>query len=404
MSTLNAGELILMTVSGRDRPGITSGLTGVLADQGVKILDISQAVIHRLLSLSLLYEVRSSGQEKLVQKELQAFATQMDLSIECQPWTPAPAESATASAHHYAITLIAEELSAQALHLVTQGVAKFGLNIDSIKRLSEGQFGCVEMVVSQPASCTGDLKILKKELLAIAKTQGVDIALQAEGLFRRAKRLVVMDMDSTLIQSEVIDELAREKGVYDEVAAITAAAMNGQMDYDESLRRRCAKLKGLGSADLERVFARIELTPGAADLVRVLKRLGYKIAILSGGFSFVADKLRDQLGIDFAYANLLEMKDGAVTGEVRPPIVNAQRKADLLDVLAQQERVDLDQVIAIGDGANDLLMLAKAGLGIAFNAKPAVREQADTALSQKNMRSILYLLGLSGRDIARVMH
>ncbi len=398
------GELILMTVSGRDRPGITSGLTGVLADQGVKILDVSQAVIHRLLSLSLLYEVKTPAQEKLVQKELQAFATQMDLTIDCQPWNTSANDAAAAAGktQHYAVTLIADELSARALHAVTQAMARFGLNIDSIKRLSEGGFSCVEMMVS--CNCEIELKSVKKELLAIAREQGADIALQAEGLFRRAKRLVVLDMDSTLIQSEVIDELARENGVYDEVAAITHSAMSGKMDYDESLRQRCAKLKGLKSADLERVFSRIELTPGAADLVRVLKRLGYKIAILSGGFSFVADRLRDQLGIDFAYSNLLEMKDGAVTGEVRPPIVNAQRKADLLDVIAQQERIDLDQVIAIGDGANDLLMLAKAGLGIAFNAKPAVREQADTALSQKNMRSILYLLGLSGRDIARVMH
>lgn len=244
---------------------------------------------------------------------------------------------------------------------------------------------------------------MKKELLGIAKKLGVDIALQAEGLYRRAKRLVVLDMDSTLIQSEVIDELARFKGVYDQVSAITHEAMNGKMDYDESLRQRVRMLKGMPLGDLEKVFQKVELTPGAADLIGILKKLGYKIALISGGFTYVADKLKQSLGIDFVYANYLEIKDGTLTGNVIPPIVNAQRKADLLDVIAQQERIELDQVIAIGDGANDLLMLEKAGLGIAFNAKPTVREKADLALSQKNLRSILYLLGLSERDLAVCM-
>ncbi len=396
-----AHSTILLTASGRDRPGITSELTGVLARHPVRILDIDQAVIRHLLSLSILFEATDLASEPALRSELEAVAKQLDLKLELEALTLQASEKAVAPrACHYAVTLIADTLGAKPLHEVAEALARWKLNIDSIKRLSEGPFSCVEILVS--ASEDKDVSLLKKELLEIAKAQGADIALQAEGLYRRAKRLVVMDMDSTLIQSEVIDELARENGVYDEVAAITHAAMSGMMDYDESLRQRCAKLKGL-HADLERVFSKIELTPGAHDLVRVLKKLGYKIAILSGGFSFVADRLRDQLGIDFSYSNLLEMKDGKVTGEVRPPIVNAQRKADLLDVIAQQERIDLDQVIAIGDGANDLLMLAKAGLGIAFNAKPAVRDQAHTSLTSRNMRSILYLLGLSGRDLARVL-
>ena len=363
------------------------------------------AVIRHLLSLSILFETSDPSTEPLIRQEMEAAAKLLDLKVELQPLSLQECESAVSPrTARYAVTLISDVLGARPLHEVSQALARSGLNIDSIKRLSEGDFSCVEILVSTPKEQgERDLSRLKKELLGIAQAEGADIALQAEGLYRRAKRLVVMDMDSTLIQSEVIDELAREKGVYDEVAAITHAAMSGKMDYDESLRQRCAKLKGLEQADLERVFQRIQLTPGAQDLIRVLKKLGYKIAILSGGFSFVADRLRDQLGIDFSYSNLLEMSGGRVTGEVRAPIVNAQRKADLLDVIAQQERIDLDQVIAIGDGANDLLMLAKAGLGIAFNAKPAVREQADTSLSSRNMRSILYLLGLSGRDLAKVL-
>jgi phosphoserine phosphatase len=207
-------------------------------------------------------------------------------------------------------------------------------------------------------------------------------------------------MDSTLIQSEVIDELARHRGVYKEVSDITSEAMNGKMDFDESLRLRVAKLKGMPQADLLEVFQKIKLTPGAEELLRVLKKLGYKIALISGGFMFVAERLKTQLGIDYVYANTLESNQGVLTGNVLPPIVNAQRKADLLDVIAQQENIELDQVIAIGDGANDILMLEKAGLGIAFNAKPTVREKADLAISQKNLKSVLYLLGLAEKDLS----
>ena len=207
-------------------------------------------------------------------------------------------------------------------------------------------------------------------------------------------------MDSTLIQGEVIDELAREKGVFDEVAAITHEAMNGRMDFNESLRQRVGKLKGLNQANLDQVLSRIELTAGAEDLIGVLKKLGYKIALISGGFTFVAHPLKVRLGLDHVYANQLEVQNGTLTGKTIPPIVNAQRKADLLDEIARKENIALDQVIAIGDGANDLLMLEKAGLGIAFNAKKSVREKADLSISQKNLRSILYLLGLSEKDLA----
>jgi phosphoserine phosphatase len=248
-----------------------------------------------------------------------------------------------------------------------------------------------------------DVPELRKNLLTISKNHPVDVALQAEGLFRRAKRLVVLDMDSTLIQSEVIDELAREKGVFDQVSAITHQAMLGKMNFTESLRLRCQTLKGLQGPDLEKVYQRIQLMPGAENLIQILKKLGYKIAVISGGFTFVAERLKQRLGLDYAYANNLILKDGILTGEVLPPIIDAQRKADLLDVIAQQEKIVLDQVIAVGDGANDLLMLEKAGLGIAFNAKPVVREKADLAINQKNMKSILYLLGLSEREVSELL-
>jgi phosphoserine phosphatase len=396
-------SIVLITLSGHDAPGITSQLTGILAAGKISIIDIGQAVIHGLLSLSILFELESDVTDNPTIKHLLSKATDLGLKLELRTLKPDAIEGHhwAPKAYRYAVTLIAEHVTAQALHQVTAVLAKHSVNIDVIERLSEGEFSCVEMIVSSAEEL--NRYELKKDLLNIAKKQEVDIALQAEGLYRRAKRMVVLDMDSTLIQSEVINELAREKGVYDEVAVITEEAMRGKMDYDESLRQRCEKLKGLTTDQVEVVFKRIELTPGAEDLIQVLKRLGYKIAIISGGFTCIAERLQKRLGIDFAYANTLEIEKGQLTGRVIPPIINAQRKADLLDVIAQQERIHLDQVIAIGDGANDLLMLEKAGLGIAFNAKPVVRESADFSISQKNMRSILYLLGISGRDLAEVL-
>ena len=397
-----ARSVVLVTVSGKDAPGITSTLTGVLAESKVTIIDIGQAVIHNLLSLSILFESPGTVDNAPI-KNLLFKAAELGLKLEFQVLDGKSLENGdyAPKAYRYAVTLISEQITAQALHQVTAIMAKYSVNIDIIERLSDGEFSCVEMLVSSSAAL--DRRALKTDLLAIAKKQEVDIALQAEGLYRRAKRLVVFDMDSTLIQSEVIDEFAREKGVYDEVSAITQSAMKGKLNFDESLIRRCEKLKGLTTDDIEKVFRRIELTAGASDLIRVLKKLGYKVALISGGFTCIADRLKEQLGIDYAYANVLEIVDGRLTGKVGQPIVNAQRKADLLEVIAQQEKIHLDQVIAIGDGANDLLMLERAGLGIAFNAKPVVRERADLSISQKNLRSILYLLGISGRDLAEVL-
>lgn len=399
----NQSSLVLVTVSGPDHPGITSELTGILAHGKVTIVDIGQAVIHNLLSLSILFELGSKeSQDKTIIKDLLFKATEMGLKLEfrviSEDDVPTRRRDAT---YRYALTLMADQVSAQALHEVAAAIAHYRLNIDTIERLSDGEFGCVELLLSSTTEL--NRAAMKKDLLEIAVKQHVDIALQAEGLYRRAKRLVVMDMDSTLIQSEVIDELAREKGAYEKVSHITEEAMKGNLDYSESLRQRCELLKGLSQADIEKVAQRIELTPGAEDLILVLKKLGYKVALISGGFTVVAERFRERLGIDFIYGNHLEIRDGAATGKVTPPIVDAQRKADLLEVIAQKEGIHLDQVIAIGDGANDVPMLQKAGLGIAFNAKPAVRDQADMSINRKNLTSILYLLGISGRDSSELL-
>ncbi len=396
-------SVVLVTVAGQDSPGITSALTEILSHSKVEILDIGQSVIHGWLSLSILFELPPGSADKAIIKDLLFKATEMGLKLEFKVMAESelPERTLTTKISRYAITLIADRVSAASLHHVTGIVAKHRLNIDRIERLSEGEFGCVEMLVSSPEKI--DSRNLKADLLGVARQEGVDIALQAEGLYRRTKRMIVFDMDSTLIQAEVIDEFARELGRYDEVAAITERAMGGKMDYDESLKLRCAQLQGLDTEAIDRVFSRIQLTPGAQDLIAVLKKLGYKIALISGGFTCVAERIKDRLGIDYADATQLEIVGGKVTDKIIPPIVNAQRKADLLELIAQQEKIQLDQVIAVGDGANDLLMLERAGLGIAFNAKPAVREKAQLALSQKNMSAILYLLGISSRDLAGIL-
>ncbi len=399
--------VVLITISGKDNPGITSAITEVLAKSEATVLDIGQSVIRGLLSLSILFQSGpGDGSEAPTIKNLLLKATQMGLKLEFQVLEAsnpkeAKAEHLVSNTNRYALTILGRQISARAVYEVTQILANDSLNIDQIQRLSEGEFSCVEFLLSTNQNV--NLPQLKEKLLKTAKTLSVDISFQAEGLFRRTKRLIVLDMDSTLIQNEVINEFARQKGVFNEVARITEKAMLGEIDFNESLEQRCNLIKGINDRDIDQAYNKLELTPGAEELCYVLKKLGYKIAIISGGFLKIAEKLKSRLGLDFAYANRMEFKDGEFTGKIIAPYLDAQRKADLLDVISQQENIELDQVIAIGDGANDLLMLEKAGLGIAFNAKPIVQAQADFSLSQKNLRNIFYLLGLSGRDIKELL-
>src|SRR5439155_21686298 len=309
-------------------------------------------------------------------------------------------ESGPPPGQMYVITAIGPALGANNIHAIASTLASEGANIEKISRLSEASLGSVEIHARLPS--TGDPERLKRSLLAQAMRASFDVSLQRESLYRRSKRLVVMDMDSTLITIEVIDELARAAGVAEKVSKITERAMQGDMDYDESLRQRVALLSGLDVAVLDRIAADLPLTEGAETLIRVLKRLGFSIAVISGGFSRAADVLKRRLGIDYAYSNNLEIVQGKLTGRVVGPIVNAQRKAELLETIAQAEGVLLDQVIAVGDGANDLLMLERAGLGIAFHAKPKLREAADTTISAAGLDAILYLLGISARELQEV--
>src|SRR3954468_19985694 len=382
------GELIL-TFTGRDAPGITARISRALAQAEARLSDVEQVVVQDLLTLGFAVETED---EPALLKELLFIAKELGLALDYRK----PAAPHGEGPQRYALTLIARTLGAVELQTISEMLAVHGANIERIYRLSEGGLTSVEFAVSLP----GDAGPLKRALLAAAGQGAFDCALQRETLLRRSKRLIVMDMDSTLIRIEVIDELARAHGVGDQVAAITRRAMMGEMDYDRSLRERVALLEGLDAKILYDLAANLPLTEGAETLLRVLRRLGYRTAVISGGFSVAAEALQQRLGIDFAWSNTLEIERGVLTGRVVGPIVNAQRKADLLEELARREKVPLDQVIAIGDGANDLLMLQKAGDGIAFHAKPQLREAAHTSISAMGLDAILYLLGITGRDVA----
>jgi phosphoserine phosphatase len=388
---------VIVTVSGPDRPGITARLTGILVQMGAGLVDIEQVVVRNHLSLGMLISIR---QDAGVLKELLFAAKELGMSLDFHvveevkgtPPKPAP---------RYVVTAIGKNLGAAEMFALSTLLAENHANIAKISRLSHGKLRSVEVHVDLVEGV--DPGPLKEALLRLGMDGSFDIALQREGIFRRSKRLVVMDMDSTLISIEVIDELARAHGVYEQVSAVTEQAMLGEMDYDESLRRRLALLAGLDVAVLKKLASELPLTEGAENLIRALRRLGYRTAVISGGFSVAAESLKAQLGIDYAYSNTLEIKDGKLTGRVVGGIVNARRKAELLDTIAQSEGILLDQVIAVGDGANDLLMLEKAGLGIAFRAKPKLQAAADTSITAGGLDSILYLLGLNGQEVDEVL-
>lgn len=399
-------ELILFTLSGLDKPGLTSELTRLVSEAGVGILDIGQATIHDTLSLGLLLDFPPGSVSKPVVKDLLFKAHELGLSARFEPveleayeaWVGAQGKP------RHIITVLGSRIDAEALHRIAAEVAGNGLNIDSIKRLS-GRISlrearptraCVELTIR---GVPDDANALRRGFLTISQDLGVDIAFQVDDVYRRNRRLVVFDMDSTLIRCEVIDELAKAAGVGVEVAAITEEAMQGRLDFKESFARRVALLKGLDAAVLERIADTLPLQHGAERLIRTLKSIGYKTAILSGGFQYFGDRLKSKLGIDHVYANELVIRDGKVTGEVGTDIVDGRRKAELLRTIAQSEGIRLEQVIAVGDGANDLPMLSIAGLGIAFHAKPVVKAQAGQAISHLGLDGILYLIGVRDRDV-----
>jgi len=408
---MNSGAL-LIHVTGQDRPGVTHALMSVLARHGARVLDVGQAVIHDALALGILVELTAALRASTMMTDLLLEAHRLGVQIR---YTEASADRyaqwvGQQRKRRYLATALGRRLDAEALAAVAGEIARAGLNIDRIDRLSarmplEVAAGapsvCVEFTASAAnAGFEPDEGALRTGLARLAGETGIDIAFQHDSIWRRHRRLVAFDMDSTLIQGEVIDELAAEAGVGEPVRRVTEAAMRGELDFGQAFRQRVALLRGLREEALQRVVERIPLTEGAERLARTLKRLGYRMAILSGGFTFFGRVLQERLGIDYLHANTLVVRDGVVTGEVAPPVVDGQEKARRLRALAAQEGLDLEQCIAVGDGANDLPMLRLAGLGIAFRAKPVVRAGARQSLSTVGLDGILYLLGLRDRETA----
>ena len=393
-------QQVLVSVTGRDGPGITARLLTVVADSGVHLLDIEQVRVHGQLVLVLLLGVERGKNDSVVQ-DLLFEAKALGLGLELKVMED-DGEVLSAPPKRYAITAVADRVEASALRVISQVLAEYSINIESIRQLSEGGLGCFEIIAAETGGVERTLD-LRRRLLEETDDLDIDLAVASEDLLRRSKRLVVMDMDSTLIRIEVIDELARMHGVVDQVSKITEKAMAGEIDFEGSLRERVALLKGLDVAKVQKLAADLPLTEGAEDMLQVLKTLGYKTAVISGGFSTAADALKEKLGLDYAYANTLASQDGKLTGELVGAIVTPQRKADLLDTIVQTEGIGLDQTIAIGDGANDMAMIEKAGLGIAFHAKAKLREAADTAVSRGGLDRILFLLGLHARDVDAIL-
>ncbi len=391
---------LLVTVTGSDHPGITAALSAVVADCGAALLDIEQVVLQQQLTLCLLVDTAGSDQHgKSVLGELAAVADRMNLGFTSKRLNARVSQTdIRVSSAKYAVTAIGDQLGAKGLSTIADVLAKKNANIESIRRLSRGELLSLEVICTLPNDEVA--KPLRKELASALKSIDVDVAVQPERLTRRSKRLVLFDMDSTLIQIEVIDELARMHGVVDKVSAITHRAMSGEIDFEGSLRERVGLLKGLRYESVLKLAKELPVTDGVPELLRVLKKLGLKTGVISGGFMFAAETLKERLGLDYAYANRLEIKDGVLTGKVIDPVVTPQRKADLLQTIAQSEGISLDQTVAIGDGANDLTMLENASLGIAFCAKPKLKEAADTSVSAGGLDRVLYLLGLDARDIA----
>ncbi len=398
-------EIILIHVTGEDRPGITAALTGVLARYGVEILDLGQVVIHNTLTLGILIHIPAQSESAPILKDVLFKAHELGVELKLLPLSAKRYEAwvkAQGKARHI-VTLIARRVNAAQIERIASALAAEGLNIDRITRLSgrvpldgrSSRIACVELSVR---GTPRDPAALRAGFLAAAQDLDMDVALQEDNVFRRNRRLVAFDMDSTLVQAEVIDELAKRAGAGAKVAAITERAMRGELDFKESLTARLSLLKGLSESVLAEVAETLPLTEGAERLVATLRRVGYKTAILSGGFTYFGKRLQERLGIDYVFANELEIKNGALTGRLAGPIVDGAKKAQLLKKLAKAENISLQQVIAVGDGANDLPMLGLAGLGIAFHAKPKVKQGARQSISTLGLDSILFLMGFRERE------
>ena len=393
-------EIILININGADRPGVTAALTEILAKNNAVILDIGQADIHNHLSLGILFQ-STEGNSGDILKELLFKSYELDVNIRFNPITEQEYSKwvGMQGKTRYIITILSRKLTAKQIAGVSRIVAEQDMNIDDIKRLT-GRIPLDENARTPKASVEFSVRgtpknkeCMKAEFMKLSTELEMDISFQEDSMYRRMRRLICFDMDSTLIETEVIDELAIRAGVGDQVKAITEAAMRGEIDFCESFRQRCALLKGLDVSVMQEIAENLPITEGVDRLMRILKKVGFKIAILSGGFTYFGNFLKQKYNIDYVYANELEIENGKLTGNYVGDIVDGKRKAELLRLIAQVENVDIRQTVAVGDGANDLPMISIAGLGIAFHAKPKVKATAKQSISTIGLDGILYFLG-----------
>jgi phosphoserine phosphatase len=396
----DTGTSVLITVTGPDRPGVSSVLFAALTRHGVDLVDVEQVVIRGRLTLGVVVETHRDpeGLQEAVEQAMASIAMQVHTTLEVRD-DPAVRRHST-----HVVVLLGRPITARAFGSVAAALADVGANIDSIRRVADYPVTGLELMVSpEPGGGSENYPpgTLRARLVEVARTAGVDVAVERAGLARRSKRLIVFDVDSTLVQGEVIEMLAAHAGAEAEVRAVTEAAMRGELDFAESLRRRVAVLAGLPETVLDEVGGRLELTPGARTTIRTLKRLGFRCGVVSGGFARVIKGLVDELGLDFCAANELEIVDGRLTGKVVGEIVDRPGKSAALRRFADSFGVPLEQCVAVGDGANDIDMLSTAGLGVAFNGKPALREVADTALSHPYLDVVLFVLGITRDEVER---
>ena len=402
-------HLLLMSFLGPDQPNQFNRLMRVLDRHELHVLDVGQAVIHDQLTLGIVAQAPSIEAQALAMREMLLISQEIGLTVRFKPIEDAEHQRwvSEGGQRKYIVTVMARDLSAAKLAVATSVISKHGFNIVNLSRLSQreglggsGAMSCFEFEVKGGSN---QAKALKSECLKLSSEHALDVAIQQDNIYRRNRRLVCFDMDSTLIEQEVIVELARAAGVYDQVHEITERAMRGELDFNESFAERVKLLEGLSTEVLDQIAESLTITEGADRLIKTLSALGYRTAILSGGFTYFAPFIKDKLGIDEVHANTLVTKDGFVTGEVQTPIVDGERKANLLREIAQKQGISLEQVIAVGDGANDLPMLSLAGLGVAFRAKPLVQQSANQALSNNGLDGILYLLGIREEDQNRLI-
>ncbi len=394
-------EIIQINISGEDKPGLTSSLTEILSNQNATILDIGQANIHKTLSLGIVFKT-TADIAGTIMKDLLFKSYELGVNIKFTPITEEMYSEwvNNQGKNRYIITLLGRSISANDITNVTNVISLQGLNIDAIKRLTgrmpldhkeRGTNACIELSLRGTPK---DQKEMQLRFIEFSEKNSIDISFQKDDVYRRSRRLICFDMDSTLIQTETIDELGDRAGVGEEIRAITESAMRGEIDFRESFERRIALLKGLDASVLDEIIKEAPITEGLERMMKILKRIGYKTAILSGGFTFYGNYLKQRFGFDYVYANELEIVDGKLTGKYIGQMVDGERKAELLKLLCQFENINVAQAVAVGDGANDLPMLSTAGLGIAFHAKPKVKANASQTLSSIGIDGILYFLGL----------